>query len=113
MTLVLLLLSISLYSFAQKKFTLNGYSATFRNGDKIFLSYRTSSGSTEDSVTVQDKKFQFSGRISAPFKASLYRNQNPKYADIIYDAATVYLEEGNIRLSSADSLRHPSIMTRL
>ncbi|RDC55166.1 AhpC/TSA family protein [Pedobacter chinensis] len=104
--LFLSLVLMGFYGFAQDRFTLTGHGNGFREGDKIFLSYPSSKGFTDDSVTVHDKRFQFSGTVSAPVKASLYRNQNPKYANIVYDAATVYLEKGNIILNSPDTLRH-------
>ncbi len=101
-----MLLFTSTYSFAQNKFTLSGYGEGFRDGDKIFLSYPGPKGYVDDSVIVVNKRFQFSGNVSSPVRASLYRNQNPKYADIVYDAATAYLETGNIVLKSIDTLRH-------
>ena len=104
--LFLLLLFIGSSSVAQNKFTLIGYGESFNDGDKIFLSYRSSNGYVDDSVSVKNKKFQFTGIVSSPVKASLYRNQNPKYANLIYDAATVYLEKGQITLRSIDTLRH-------
>jgi len=89
---------------AQNSFVIKGYGKGFRTGDQIFLSYRGKSGFIEDSTLVRKGSFKFEGKIHAPVKANLYRNQNPKYADIIYDAATVYLETGEIRLNSADTL---------
>lgn len=100
----LLLATIS--GFAQDNFTITGHGDGFQKGDKIFLSYRSIVGLVHDSVTVHHKSFRFSGSVAKPIKASLYRNQNPKYADVIFDAATVYLEKGNITLHSSDTLCH-------
>jgi peroxiredoxin len=104
--LLLSFLLATFSGFAQGNFTINGHGEGFQEGDKIFLSYRSAKGFIEDSVTVHNKSFKFSGSAAGPVKASLYRNQNPKYANVIFDAATVYLEKGNITLHSSDTLRH-------
>jgi peroxiredoxin len=104
--LLLSFLLITFSGFAQNNFTIIGHGDGFREGDKIFLSYRSVKGIVDDSVTVHDKSFRFSGSVAGPVSASLYRNQNPKYANVIFDAATVYLEGGNITLHSSDTLRH-------
>ncbi|NRF40682.1 AhpC/TSA family protein [Pedobacter foliorum] len=105
-TLLFAFLLAALSGFAQDNFTITGDGDGFQEGDKIFLSYRSVKGFIEDSVTVHNKSFRFSGSVSGPVRASLYRNQNPKYANVIFDAATVYLEKGNITLHSSDTLRH-------
>lgn len=104
--LLLAFLLATFSCFAQEDFTLTGHCDGIQEGDKIFLSYRSTKGVVHDSVKVHNKSFLFLGSVSGPIRASLYRNQNPKYANIIFDAATVYLEKGNITLHSSDTLRN-------
>lgn len=104
--LLLVFLLTTFSCFSQDNFTITGHGDGFQEGDKIFLSYRSTKGTIYDSVTVHNKLFHFLGAVSGPVRASLYRNQNPKYANVIFDGATVYLEKGNITLHSPDTLCH-------
>ncbi|WP_343533906.1 TlpA disulfide reductase family protein [Pedobacter sp.] len=104
--LLMLFAHFSLSTLAQEQFVLKGYGEKYKDGDKIFLSYKKGQQWTNDSVLVKNKTFIFSGTVSAPIKASVYRNQNPQFANIVYDHVNVYLEKGTIHLKSPDTLKH-------
>jgi peroxiredoxin len=105
-TLLFLFVLLPCFAIAQGSFTITGRGNGMKDGDQIFLQYRLPTGVVDDSVFVTNHTFFFKGTIGAPVRASLYRNQNPKYANDMFDYATVYLEKGNIVLSSADTLLH-------
>lgn len=104
--LLVLLIHFSLATLAQEPFVLKGYGEKYKDGDKIFLSYKSGKQWIRDSVQVKNKTFVFSGVVKGPIRASVYRNQNPAFANIIYDMTHVYLEKGNIALKSPDTLKH-------
>jgi thiol-disulfide isomerase/thioredoxin len=105
-TLLLLFVLFPYFAEAQNSFTIKGRGGMMKDGDQIFLQYKLPTGVVNDSVIVSDHEFLFKGTIGAPVRASLYRNQNPRYADEMFDFATVYLEKGNIVIASADTLLH-------
>jgi len=104
--LLMLFAHLSLSCLAQEQFVLKGYGEKYKDGDKIFLSYKKGQRWFNDSTIVKNKTFVFSGEVPGPVRASVYRNQNPQFANIIYDATSVYLEKGNIYLNSPDTLKH-------
>lgn len=104
--LLVVLAHFSLSCLAQEQFVLKGYGEKYKDGDKIFLSYKNGQKWINDSVLVKNKTFVFSGKVSGTLKASVYRNQNPQFANVVYDNTHVYLEKGNIYLNSPDTLKH-------
>ncbi|MBB2148307.1 redoxin domain-containing protein [Pedobacter sp. LMG 31462] len=98
------ILSFPIFGFAQQPFSIKAEGQGFKDGDKIFLQYKSPQGVITDSVVVRNHKFQFKGKVETPVRASLYRNQNPKYALLVFDYKNVYLEKGEITLASPDTL---------
>jgi len=105
-TLLFLVTFLPNFVFAQYNFSIHGSGKAMKDGDQIFLQYKLPEGVVNDSVLVSNHEFFFKGNIGSPVRASLYRNQNPRYDNDMFDYATVYLEKGNIILSSADTLLH-------
>ena len=108
-TLLLGLFLFPFYCFSQKHFTIQGNGSGLKDGDKIFLQYKIDKGVVNDSVVVANGTFNFKGKIKGIVRASLYRNQNPKYSDEMYDFVHVYLEQGNIKLTSKDTLLNSEV----
>lgn len=104
--LLTVLAHFSISCLAQEQFVLKGYGEKYKDGDKIFLSYKNGQRWMNDSVLVKNKTFVFSGTVPGPLRASVYRNQNPQFANVVYDHVNVYLEKGNIHLTSPDTLKH-------
>ena len=98
---------LPLSAYAQSDFTVNGYGKGFKEGDKIFLLYREpgKTVSVADSTLVRNGRFEFKGKIKNAVKGGIYRNTNPVYANDIEDAINFYVEPGQIKLQSADTLR--------
>ena len=102
--LILACFLFPLFCFSQEFFSIQGSGDRLIDGDKVFLQYKTNEGVVNDSVVVTNKRFYFKGKINGIVRAGVYRNQNPKYSDEIYDYAYVYLEQGDIKLTSNDTL---------
>lgn len=107
--LLLLVMLFPVYGIAQSTFTVTGSGRAFKDGDKIYLAYKEGNTVKGDSVVVYHNKFKIKGTIDYKAQGTLYKNENPFVADIIHDAATIYIEPGNIFVTSQDSLRHAVI----
>lgn len=101
------LLPISL--FAQSSFTILGFGKAYKDGDKIFLSYRQSGQIVDDSTIVHKGKFGFKGNVNSKVRGYLCRNDNPKYAAELFDSFSIYIEAGQIKLYSTDTLSNSII----
>lgn len=77
--------------------------------EKAYLVYRGESGPVTDSAAVQDGKFEFSGYIKEPVKATLVAGNNLRAA---YQSGTkaLYLESEKILVESADSLLNAVVL---
>lgn len=93
----------------ESNFTIDGYGKEFKNGDPIYLQYRTSTGVITDSTRVSNGHFIFTGKIKDPVSGGIYRNINPLKANTIPDSFSIYLEPGHIKLGSADTLRNSTL----
>ncbi|MFC3562449.1 redoxin domain-containing protein [Pedobacter jamesrossensis] len=105
--LTICLLPLSL--FAQSSFTICGFGKGFKDGDKIFLSYRQSGQIVDDSTIVNRATFKFKGSINTKVRGYLSRNNNPRYAEDLFDSFSIYIEAGQITLNSADTLSNSTI----
>jgi peroxiredoxin len=94
---------------AQSKFIVKGAGNAFKNGDKIYLVYKLGDTIMADSIIVTGNTFEFRGVISGKAKGTLYKNENPLVAEVVHDSADLYVEPGNILITSADSLHHAII----
>ena len=133
LNLVIILLLYSGTSFGQKKsFTIQGHIGSLDAPAKIYLRYQDKDGiPITDSAILSGGAFTFKGQISGPLKAGLLLTRKPwdyRYFDGFLDdirddkdvhnwgndLLTIYVEPGNIGISSADSLFNAKVTgTRL
>lgn len=95
-----------LMALAQMSFTIKGTGDSFKDGDKIYLVYKVNGKVTEDSTIVAAYSFAFKGTIPGRWDGYVCRNDNPMTANVLHDVANLYIEPGDIVISSKDSLRH-------
>ena len=99
---------LPLAALAQKPFTLKGDAKALKTGDKIYLVYSENGQRKTDSAAVANGSFTFKGTVNDPSSANLFKNVNPyvKGSNTTnMDYATLYIEPGNLVLSSADSIK--------
>lgn len=89
-------------------YTVKGSISNLREPAKIYLSYRTASSNVTDSATVQNGKFVFNGIVPEPVKASL-RLAHPGSTHNATDVLALYLEPGNITVSTKDSVYNAKV----
>jgi peroxiredoxin len=106
---LLLAALLPLLAFAQKPFTIAGDVKPFKNGDRIYLSYRENGKLHLDSTIANNGCFKFGGSINSLGIGYICRNDNPLTADILYDAVTIYIQPGNILVTTQDSLKYATI----
>ncbi len=95
-------------AFAQQPFTVKGNTKTLKTGDKVYLSYVSNGQRTTDSAIVANGSFEFKGTAVDPIMANVFKNVNPyvKGANTKnMDYASLYLEPGNVVVTSVDSLK--------
>lgn len=104
------LLLIPLVSWSQKSFTIKGDIKSLKTGDKIYLIY---GANLIDSATVTNGNFNFSGMAVKPEQGKLFKNVHPNRlaneAGSVADFATLYVEAGNVILTSESSLKNAII----
>lgn len=99
---------LPLAALAQKPFTIKGDAKALKSGDKIYFAYTVNSERKIDSAIVANGKFEFKGTATDPVMGNLFKNVNPyiKGANTRnMDYASLYVEPGNIVVSSADSIK--------
>jgi len=99
---------LPLAAMAQKPFTIKGDAKSLKTGDKVYLIYSENSQRKTDSAAVTNGKFEFKGTVTDPISGNLFKNINPyvKGANTKnLDYANLYLEPGNIVVSSVDSIK--------
>jgi peroxiredoxin len=94
---------------AQSPFIITANVPNFTDGDKIYLFYRVNGAKFSDSTVVKNKAFVFKGTIEGLGTGYICRNDNPSTADILHDSQYIYIEPGNIIITTADSLRNAAI----
>jgi peroxiredoxin len=108
-TLLTLLAGIPLLAAAQGNYTLKGKIGSVTAPSKVFLSYRLDGKPVMDSAVFKDGTFSFAGTVKdvtagtliLDYKGVGYGNLNRRVRP---DMLQVYLEPGNINVTSADSL---------
>lgn len=100
---------LPLLAFAQKPFTITGDVKPFKNGDRIYLSYKENGKQYVDSTIVKNGQFKFAGSISDLGIGYVCRNDNPLTADILYDSINFFIQPGDILITTQDSLKRASI----
>ncbi|KQR69650.1 AhpC/TSA family protein [Pedobacter sp. Leaf176] len=99
---------LPLAALAQKPFTIKGDAKALKTGDKIYFVYTTNSERKTDSAVVANGKFEFKGTAADPVMGNLFKNINPYVKGTNtrnMDYASLYVEPGNIIISSADSIK--------
>ena len=91
-------------AFGQTIFTISGYGKKIQDGDTIYLSYLEKGKHILESTTAINQRFSFTGMVKHPTKANIYRNENPGLAGFITESVSIYLEPGDIKIISPDTL---------
>jgi peroxiredoxin len=100
---------LPLVAFSQQPFTITGNGKAFKNGDKIYLAYKVDGVVKADSTLVVNSIFDFKGNITNRVLGHLYKNENPFTSNIVHDSGPLYIEPGNILITSKDSLNNAEI----
>ncbi|WP_316758532.1 TlpA disulfide reductase family protein [Pedobacter aquatilis] len=106
-TLLIAIAALPLAALAQKPFFLVGNLKNAKGNEKIYLSYAKDGKSILDSTELKNGSFLFKGDLSDPLRASVYKKSAEKNGK--RDLLSIYLEPGNIKLASADSLKNATI----
>src|ERR1035437_2719745 len=109
--LIVIMLIIPIALLAQNaSYTLKGKVGNLNAPAKVYLTYRNTSSTVVDSTTIQNGQFEFKGTINDPIQAILvlsYKGAGMRSKPSQH--LTIYLEPGNINISSPDSLVHATI----
>lgn len=110
-TVMLLLAGVgfSFISIAQSKYLVKGHGKGIKNGDVLYLSYKINGKSVLDSTIARDHQFTFSGSVSEPIQAGLYRNENPHILNFVKESLAIYLEPGTININNPSTLTYAII----
>ncbi|MGZ3752924.1 MAG: redoxin domain-containing protein [Mucilaginibacter sp.] len=105
-TILLMMATVPTFLYAQQKFVIKGKVGSINPPSRVFLIYDIDNKGVADSTTIRNGVFEFSGQVNDITLAELvmdYKgtglsiNGNP-------EVQTLYLEQGMITVSSADSL---------
>jgi peroxiredoxin len=105
----LTLLALPAFAMAQQtQYSISGtLNGSYNAPAKVYLQYRIKSKLTKDSVILQNGKFQFTGTVDSADPVGAYLTLNPKgTGSNTGDYKSVYLEAGNITVTSPDSLNN-------
>src|ERR1035437_9005469 len=109
--LIVIMLIVPFTLLAQNKsYTLKGKVGNVNAPAKVYLNYKNATATVIDSTAIQNGEFEFKGTINDPIQATLvlsYTGAGPRSWPSQY--LFIYLESGNINLSSPDSLVHATI----
>ncbi len=103
--------TLPMMGFAQDDFTVTAKVGQLSSPAKAYLSYRTATGPTLDSADIKNGAFKFHGSVDEPTQAlvllthqggDIRQMQDP-------DRIAIYLEKGNIKLKSSDSLANATV----
>ncbi|MBB6236391.1 thiol-disulfide isomerase/thioredoxin [Pedobacter sp. AK013] len=94
---------------AQSLFSIKGYGKAYKDGDKMFLSFRQGDQLIQDSTVVSKGSFEFKGTFKTRVRGYVCRKDNPRYAADLSDSFSIYIEGGNIILQSPDTLSNSII----
>lgn len=109
--LLLLICSPALWAANDSTYTVEGKVGIYSAPAKIFLVYRDIRDRiVEDSCTLQNGRFAFSGSVDYPLLAHLYLTRTGDRNQVIpEDAISFYLDAGKIRIQSTEDLRKASV----
>lgn len=90
--------------YAQSSYTIIGDVKSFKDGDRIFLSYKEDGKPHLDSTLVKNGSFTFTGTINSLGVGYICRNDNPAFANFLFDSAALFVQPGEILVTTNDSL---------
>jgi hypothetical protein len=109
--LIIIILIIPFALSAQNgSYTLKGKVGNVNAPAKVYLVYKNAPATVIDSSAIQNGEFEFKGTINDPIQATLvlsYTGAGPRSRPS--KSLAIYLEPGNINISSPDSLVRPTI----
>lgn len=99
-------LYIPLFGFGQSQFTINGRVKELKDGDKVYLSYRSNGILIKDSTIANNSSFSFRGNVNSPYLGFISARENP-FGDIeiLHNSLNLYIESGEIKVIGNDSLK--------
>ena len=104
---IIALAVLPLTAFAQLgTYTINGKVGSFNAPTKIYLAHFVGNNEVDDSTTIKNGVFTFTGKIAEPFKARLVVDakgigmNNLKVADVL----DIYVEAGKMGITAKDSV---------
>lgn len=105
--LFLILFYLPILAYSQKPFRITGNVGELKDGDKVYLSYRSNGKLFKDSTIAIKGKFSFIGNIASPSLGFMSARENP-FGDIeiLHNSIKLYIEPGSIRVSGKDSLKN-------
>ncbi len=105
------LATLPLFGIAQEDFTITGKVGNLNAPAKAYLNYRGPEGSVLDSADIANGEFKFHGNVAGPSRAMVLISHDG--TDIREqrdpDRVELYLEKGNITVSTNDSLAKASV----
>ncbi|WP_025146514.1 TlpA disulfide reductase family protein [Pedobacter jeongneungensis] len=104
---------LPVFAFAQTgEFKINGQVGQVGKPAMAYLSYRLSGKNVMDSVAIENGAFQFAGKLASPVRVQVildHQGLGLKKLGRTPDYKFVYIESGNIKLSSADSVKKATV----
>ncbi|MDB5211233.1 MAG: thioredoxin, partial [Sediminibacterium sp.] len=93
----------------QTPFRIMGSGPGFSPGDRLYLVYKVEGKVRVDSAIVADRRFVISGLAPVYTSATLYQNEDPMTIDVSHNSIRLFLESGEITVTSPDSLPHGAV----
>lgn len=106
-SLLIAISTLPVAALAQKPFSVEGTLKKSTGTEKVYLSYAQNGQSLTDSTELKNGVFSFSGKVTDPVRASVYRKPADKNGK--RDFLSFYLEASTIKLTATDSLKNASI----
>jgi peroxiredoxin len=95
---------------AQENFTLKGKLANFKGTGKIMLGYRTGDVYKQDSTTIKDGVFNYTGKLEAPGMVSIGLRTAEKSTGGRPDRTALFISPGEkVMLNGKDSLKNATV----
>ena len=101
----LLLLAVT-GSAQSKTFIIKGKIGSLNAPAKIYLRYVVNKIPHNDSVTLQQGRFQITGKTNEPIPASLFLTTDGQPIRWPYDELRLYIDTGTVIINSRDSVKH-------
>jgi peroxiredoxin len=103
---ILFCMVLALGAEGQIPFKIMGSGPGLGSGDRLYLVYKVEGKVRVDSAIVADHHFVISGLAPVYTSATLYQNEDPMTIDISHNSIRLFLEPGEITVTTPDSLPH-------